>query len=457
MNTTTQSPNYGTFALLLAVAGLGGWALHEGVGGEARAGAVSTAPVVDRGQAGAQPINLTIVPAAPPRHGHKGRARRVAASPSPLMASGYTGQPTMFASTAPPQSAQPPPIVLVRTVAGGGGSRPRNHASQPPSNDSPSTVVLAPHGDSYQVLATHGAIVYIGENGQLIGNTGPTSASGVVALGVEGSTLQTGASNVEGVEHSASTNQGAAAQGGSLGADPTHANGSFAILMPGAGTTGAGTAISGFEDHSVSVIGNDQIVTYDDSNVLIDRDGQINTNTGDTDSSGLNAVDVVDSYVGSGNSGDGEGNSEEDEAEEDEAEQEEGAESTAPQRMTATDERASTASSDDEDGSGNDEADEDGAAYQGRGPTYATVTDEGASIASGSQSFVVGADGYDDVSIRSRGDRNIVTYDDSNVVIGGTGKVNAQIGDSDTGGAVVMGVRNSHVQAGCEGDLCYSD
>jgi hypothetical protein len=50
---------------------------------------------------------------------------------------------------------------------------------------------------------------------------------------------------------------------------------------------------------------------------------------------------------------------------------------------------------------------------------------------------------------------DIVSYD-SNVTIGGAGKVNAQIGDSDTGGGVVMGIRNSDVRAGCEGDLCYS-
>ena len=56
---------------------------------------------------------------------------------------------------------------------------------------------------------------------------------------------------------------------------------------------------------------------------------------------------------------------------------------------------------------------------------------------------VVGADGYEDVSIRSRGNRNLVTYDDSNLVVGGTGDGNAQIGDSDTGGAVVMGVHGS--------------
>ena len=457
MNTTKQVPNYGTYALLLAVAGLGGWALHEAIGGEPPLSPASAAPAVDRGQVGAQPpINLTVVPAAPPPRGHaKGRPRDVPAS-SPLVAGTVTGQPTLLAAaTPPPGSSQLPLLVLVSEGTGGGGrSHPGEPANQTTSNHSPSTIVLAPQNDSYQVLATQGSIVYIGDDGHLIGNTGPTASSGVVALGVDDSTLQTGASNVEDGQLSSPTNQGSAAEGGnSVGADPSHANSSFAILMPGAGTAGSGTAISGFEDHSVSVIGNDQIVTYDDSNVLIDRDGLINTNTGDTDSSGLNAVDVVGSYVGSGNSGDGEGDSEDEEVEEEEA-------SPEAQLLPAAVERASRESSDDEDGSGDDEADEDAgipSAYPALGPTYATVTDEGASIASGAQSFVVGADGYDDVSIRSRGDRNIVTYDDSNVVIGGTGKVNAQIGDSDTGGAVVMGILNSHVQAGCEGDLCYSD
>ena len=210
---------------------------------------------------------------------------------------------------------------------------------------------------------------------------------------------------------------------------------------PGSGA-GRSMAISGFEDHSVSVVGDDQVVTYDDSNVFLGRDGQINANTGDTDSSGLNAVDVTGSVVRSGNSGDAE-----DEAGEDEEEAEEDEE---------------------EEGDASEEGDEDevaGPALPTTGPPaagattsgYATVTDEGASSATGPGAIVVGADGFDDVSIRSRGQRNVVTYDDSNVVIGGSGPVNTQIGDSDTGGAVVMGVHGSDVRAGCEGDLCYSD
>jgi hypothetical protein len=46
------------------------------------------------------------------------------------------------------------------------------------------------------------------------------------------------------------------------------------------------------------------------------------------------------------------------------------------------------------------------------------------------------------------GNRNIVTYDDSNVVVGGTGNVASQIGDADTAGAVVMRIVDSHVEAG---------
>ena len=83
-------------------------------------------------------------------------------------------------------------------------------------------------------------------------------------------------------------------------------------------------------------------------------------------------------------------------------------------------------------------------------PSMATgsVADEGDATASGSSAVVIGADGYDDLALDVAGQRNVATYDDSNTVIGGSGDVNAQIGDSDTGGAVVMGVEDSLVEAG---------
>jgi hypothetical protein len=303
------------------------------------------------------------------------------------------------------------------------------------------------------VMANRGAIIYVGDNGRLTANTGATSSSGAVALGVKGSDLSSGDSgDVAGATH----RRGAVGRSRrrSLG----HENGTVAELVK-RGKGPRGTALSGFEDHSVSVAGDDQIVTYDDSNVFIDRKGLINANTGDTDSSGLNAVDVGRSTVRAGNSGDSEGGGD------GEAEEEEAASpsTTNGQRKLPGSRVASPAgapaSAPDEDdaeedaGEGGDDAAGVGPA---RGQAYGSVTDEGASTATGKNAFVVGADGIDDVSIRSHGRNDIVTYDDSNVTIGGEGKVNAQIGDSDTGGGVVMGIHDSDVRAGCEGDLCYS-
>ncbi|KHL19526.1 hypothetical protein CLV56_3723 [Mumia flava] len=300
-----------------------------------------------------------------------------------------------------------------------------------------------------QVIATAGSIVYVGDDGQMYANTGAAASGGVIGLGVDDSDLRSGRVTVPAdLLTSVAT----------IASAPNHGNGSFELLRA---DDGRAISISGFEDHSVSVIGDDQIVTYDDSNVFIARDGQINANTGDTDSSGLNAVDVIGSYVRSGNSGDGE-EPEDDEDEDEEDRDDDGEQSSDDLEDSAAGRQSAQAAAtlatddddEDDDGDDSDESSEE-AGHAGRG-TYSEVTDEGASVASGDQTLVIGADGFDDVSIRSYGSRNIVTYDDSNVVIGGTGKVNAQIGDSDTGGAVVMGIVYSTVTAGCEGDLCYS-
>ena len=72
----------------------------------------------------------------------------------------------------------------------------------------------------------------------------------------------------------------------------------------------------------------------------------------------------------------------------------------------------------------------------------------GVSTATGSDSLVIGGDGMDDNGVRVQGDRNVATYDDGNVAVGGIGNVNAQIGDSDTSGTVVMAVHDSDIQAG---------
>jgi len=242
----------------------------------------------------------------------------------------------------------------------------------------------------------------------------------------------------------------------------SHANASFLAMFPWRIKPDAtGVAINGFEDHSVSAIGNDEILTYDDSNVFIQRNGQINANTGDTDSSGLNAVDVRHSRVKSGDSNGGD-NSDEQSNEGTKQPPEETA-PTAPAAPTLPPVRQLNgrawprhARGQAEDGSppADTAPPPHGAQYPGlkKGQSFASVSDEGPSTAIGKNTFVVGGDGFDDVSIRSSGDGNVVTYDDSNLIIGGTGKVNAQIGDSDTGGAVVMDINDSDVGAGCEGE-----
>ena len=68
-------------------------------------------------------------------------------------------------------------------------------------------------------------------------------------------------------------------------------------------------------------------------------------------------------------------------------------------------------------------------------------------MASGADAVVVGADGYDDDDIRAVGENIVITRDDGNVVLGGTGDVNSQIGDSEQG-AVIMDVNRTYIQGG---------
>ncbi|MFI6424731.1 hypothetical protein [Promicromonospora sp. NPDC050880] len=446
-------------AVILGVAGMCAWVAHDVLTGTAAASpaAAATAPAGDvyvttpgAPPADTPPVVLMLAPdgSARPAETTSAPAQAAPAPAAPAPSAGrartapsatHTGPQAARTSgaaplTEPPQAAGTPPRP-VRSAPDQGRTTDAAGPADP--------VVVVPmgraprsggtHGTTYQVLAADGSIVYIGEDGELVANTGAVTSSGVLSLGSDGSSLRSGQSTTG-----------------------SHQNDTFGGLLLGS----AGDrpiAISGFEDHSVSVVGDDQVVTYDDSNVFLGRDGRINANTGDTDSSGLNAVDVTGSVVRSGNSGDAEDTEDEEEDEQEDDEQDDG-DDGEDEEVTA---RQSTGKS----GAHRDRGGPAGA-FVGpvAGPVaspapagQATVTDEGESSATGRGALVVGADGFDDVSVRSRGHRNVVTYDDSNVVIGGTGPVNTQIGDSDTGGAVVMGVHGSDVRAGCEGDLCYSD
>jgi hypothetical protein len=537
---------YRTSVLAVALVGLGGWVLHDAVGASTPS-AVASGSEMAPGESdadarplrfavtgpGASPTRLLLLPTSSRQGAPSPSDERSQADPRVTMYVLPGGQAaastTSDGATGQPLETKWSGATITHPVFIDPGAEDEDSPNGPPAVAS-----------GHQVLAADGAIVYIGENGRLTANTGPTGSSGVVALGVRRSTLRSGRSSNPAPAPVAddtvdtdtpapglppTSDDGQADEDETLSDDlsgfwrdaplvddsndgedaaptdeadsndrenpaptdeadsndeanpaPTdeadsndvqspHANQSFLSLLPPPGQDGRSIALSGFEDHSVSVLGNDQIVTYDDSNVFVARNGTINANTGDTDSSGLNAVDVMDSLVRAGNSGDGEGNDDEVEEEEEAASpaprlrrQRRFQAAAAPATRTPRTTAPSTPSSDDEDEAGNDEAAEDAGflANLGSAGPLSTVTDEGASAATGPNNFVVGADGFDDVSIRSQGDGNVVSYDDSNVVIGGTGKVNAQIGDSDTGGAVVMGIRRSDVRAGCEGDLCYS-
>jgi hypothetical protein len=341
------------------------------------------------------------------------------------------------------------------------------------------TVDESTHGSGNTVVAHNGAIVFVGDNGELKANTGPTSASGTVAIDADSSTISTGASTTTpastpsasstgtttptGTDPSAGTDKSArsALFGTKDDDDPVASGGSRTRSSEPAISSGPDgpairdvfterladrpVAISGLENHSVDVAGNDQIAVYDDSNLFVNRDGPINANTGDTDSSGLNAVDVTGSRVRSGDSDvRAEDDAEQDDEDEDEAATIKGtAIDATPINGTGT---GGTAVN----GTTTRGTPTNGTPTNGTpaGGTATVVDPDQTATASGANPLVIGADGYDDLAVRSAGNRNKVVYDDSNVVLGGSGKVNAQIGDSDTGGAVVMGIHNSDVAAG---------
>ncbi|MCU1426725.1 MAG: hypothetical protein JWL83_725, partial [Actinomycetia bacterium] len=55
------------------------------------------------------------------------------------------------------------------------------------------------------------------------------------------------------------------------------------LFTPLPGATTRGTAIAGWEDHDVNLVGTDIQSTYDDTNIFRNHNGKLNGNTGDTD------------------------------------------------------------------------------------------------------------------------------------------------------------------------------
>ncbi len=173
-------------------------------------------------------------------------------------------------------------------------------------------------------------------------------------------------------------------------------------------------AIAGYQDRTLEVVGNGNLLTRDDSNIFYHRIGHLNGNTGDTDTSGLNVVDATGSLIRSGNSG------------------------IPP--APAPGDQASVGSSAPPVGAP--------AAAPAPGAATASVAPNGTATATGADSLAIGGPGVVDTSIQVHGSGNVATSDDGNVTVGGVGDVNAQVGDSDTSGAVVMDVTGSEITTG---------
>ncbi len=330
---------------------------------------------------------------------------------------------TRSVAAAPTPDARIPSWAPAPTGELAPGDDPRARDT-PPTQGSVGGMNIMATGNNI-VIASNGAIVTVGDNPDVRANTGDAAASGAIAIESDGSAIRTGDSDQ--VMAEASPAVAAALQpGGGVDAAPgSSPQVRMSATNPGApsdpsvataGAAGRAVGIAGIQDHSLEVTGDDNVLAYDDSNVVKNRTGTVNGNTGDTDTSGLNVVDAARSVVRSGDSGSSV------------------ATPDAPSRDPASPVSAPGSEA---------VVNPTGAAAS------ASVADgNGVSTATGADSLVIGGDGIDDNGVRVIGDRNVVTYDDGNVAVGGSGDVNAQIGDSDTSGAVVMAVRDSDIAAG---------
>ena len=136
------------------------------------------------------------------------------------------------------------------------------------------------------VIAYDGAIVYVGDHGSLTANSGDAIGGGTVALDADRSTFSSNYDPtvlVPGRAATSATSQDRTAGGGVLTGSPASGIPLDASPLVSAfiSYTGNRTAdIAGFEDHSILTRGIGNVVTYDDSNVFMNRDGKINANTG---------------------------------------------------------------------------------------------------------------------------------------------------------------------------------
>jgi hypothetical protein len=432
-----------TWLLVAAVGFLGGWVVHDELSTPAAALASDDPPA-----AVAPPTPVVVALAVPGTSGSTGDpAASTALDPAVLASSTDPGAPAQDPSAphtaatqrgaqqpatpqrtaqqrvAPPTDA--PPRTAARTAA-----EPSPAETGPVNGSHPTTVT------SWNVVvASDGSVVLVGSGGRLVANTGAASQGATVALESDASTIETG-DVAAGLPARAPAATGTSARlaaplpaqlpaGTQPGTAPAPRGPLSTTAAPGLGGLTSWQQVADYEDHSVHVVGHGQIVTNDDSNAFIDRVGQVNSNTGDTDSSAINALDVTDSRIRSGSSAGIPDEPGEDELGQDDAP----AEQTPPPAQAPLPAQPPTVT-----------------APAVTTPAVTTPAEQPDADAAGAE--------IHDKSVHSTGTGNAVTQDDSSLVLGGTGHVNAQAGDSDTAGVVAMGVHGSELQSGCAGTSC---
>jgi hypothetical protein len=257
------------------------------------------------------------------------------------------------------------------------------------------------------VIANNGSIVSVGDNTVVTANTGDAGASGVIALDVNDSAVTSGTSDVSGGVAGASQPP----PGSPPGREGSASSPSTSTAVAGGAPGTRAVAIAGYQDRTLEVVGNGNLLTSDDSNIFYQRTGHLNGNTGDTDTSGLNVVDATGSLIRSGSSG--------------------VPPAPAPGGQASVGSSAPPV-----------------VAAPAPGAATASVAPDGTATATGADSLAIGGPGVVDTSMRVHGSGNVATSDDGNVTVGGVGDVNAQVGDSDTSGAVVMDVTGSEITTG---------
>jgi hypothetical protein len=265
------------------------------------------------------------------------------------------------------------------------------------------------------VIAMGGSIVSVGDNTVVHGNTGDATDSGTISIDVTDSTITSGDSGAA----ATADNSPVGVEDDVVAGDPTSgcvvnqvdatptgpACETSTVMRADPAPATRAIGIAGWENRTIQVAGDENLASYDGSHLFYERAGQLNSNTGDVRTSGLNVIDATGSWVRSGDSG-----------------------AVVGQSQTGAVTAVPIAS--------------------GSGASATVVRSDNIATASADDVLVIGGDGLLDRALTIDGFHNVVTTEDGSVSVGGAGDVNAQGGDSESAGAVVMAIRDSLIEAG---------